>query len=153
MAKHGKKWLKLAKKWLKLGVIFWAQISICVKKLTFRNSAHPIALQQQNEINLVKYPAEGLFGAIQLYSYIYSYIYEINEISSGGFVWSLARKAANSGFQDSAASNTTNSSDILIRLGPLYIVYSIQYIVYSIQYMVYSIQYIVYSIQYIVIQF
>ena len=33
MAKHGKKWLKLAKRWLKLGVIFWAQISICVKKI------------------------------------------------------------------------------------------------------------------------
>ena len=32
MAKNGKKWLKL-------GVKFWAQISICVKKITLRNSA------------------------------------------------------------------------------------------------------------------
>ena len=30
------------KKWLKLGLKFWAQISICVKKLTFRNSAQTV---------------------------------------------------------------------------------------------------------------
>ena len=32
------KWQKLAKKIPKIGGKIWAQISICVKKLTFRNS-------------------------------------------------------------------------------------------------------------------
>ena len=42
-----KKWLKMAKngkKWLKLGVKFWAQISICAKKLHFATLFAPIPL-------------------------------------------------------------------------------------------------------------
>ena len=49
MAKHGKKWLKLAKRWLKLGVIFWAQISICVKK-NWHFATLPILLLFSNKM-------------------------------------------------------------------------------------------------------
>ena len=70
---------KKGKKWLKLGVKFWAQISICVKKLTFRNSVVPLLLNYVQPLPGVVYESLCPYSRqfIRLISHL-SFIIKIN---------------------------------------------------------------------------